>query len=532
MIDCLLIGHYEMPFKEYVEMTKGTSSGALRDLSLSFVNFDGQPQHALGLLNKIRGVDHPLASHVYLHNADFVWPAMIYLGTYLWRHGFSFDFINLPHLERQRLSDTLSDGARAVAITTTLHVSADPIVELVRMIRAEQADSFIIVGGPFIDNLTRSMEPSELHWLLQYIDADIYVVSSEGEKALVGILSCLKENSSLSSVDNIYYREGDAFVFTRKTPESNSMSENMVSYDLFKERLNEFVTLRTAKSCPFHCSFCAFPLRAGRYQYLKVEDVEKELDAIRALDKVTTLTFIDDTFNVPKARFREIMRMMIRNQYGFKWNSFFRSDHADEETMELMAKAGCEGVFLGVESGSDVQLKRMNKTSKKADYVRSIKVLSQLGIYTHANFVVGFPGETESTCRETMDFISEVKPDTFRAQIWYADPGTPIWTQRDDYGVKGIGFSWEHLTMDVQEACEWVEKMFQEIDDSTWLPQTGFEQWSTYYLQRKGMRFAEILSYLRVFRDIKRAELSTGYDKDLERHVGQIRSLIPHTLAI
>ena len=44
---------------------------------------------------------------------------------------------------------------------------------------------------------------------------------------------------------------------------------------------------------------------------------------------------------------------MIRKKYGFRWNSFYRCDQGDEETIKLMAEAGCEGVFLGVESGSD-----------------------------------------------------------------------------------------------------------------------------------------------------------------------------------
>src|SRR4029078_1736945 len=103
----------------------------------------------------------------------------------------------------------------------------------------------------------------------------------------------------------------------------------------------EFVTLRTAKSCPFSCSFCGFPQRAGKYKYLGVELLEKELDDIRNIGTVTTLTFLDDTFNVPKERFKEILRMMIRNNYGFKWNSFFRSDHGDDEHIVMLGHTGC-----------------------------------------------------------------------------------------------------------------------------------------------------------------------------------------------
>lgn len=74
---------------------------------------------------------------------------------------------------------------------------------------------------------------------------------------------------------------------------------------------------------------------------MSVACVERELDAIKAAGTATHLYFMDDTFNVPKKRFQEILRMMIRNQYNFKWKSFYRSDHGDEETIALMQESGC-----------------------------------------------------------------------------------------------------------------------------------------------------------------------------------------------
>jgi radical SAM superfamily enzyme YgiQ (UPF0313 family) len=91
-----------------------------------------------------------------------------------------------------------------------------------------------------------------------------------------------------------------------------------------------------------------------------------------------------------------------------------------------MGKAGCEGVFLGVESGSDQMLERMNKTARRADYMKSIPLLRQAGISTYASLIVGFPGETLETVQETMSFVEEARPDFFRAQLWYCDPLTPI----------------------------------------------------------------------------------------------------------
>lgn len=525
MIDCLLLGHYETSFVDYVDRIRqmGVKSCAYRDVNLSFVEIDGAPVHAMGLLNRIRvGTNHS-ASKAMLHNADFLWPAMVYLGTYLWRRGFSFEIVNLPHLETEKLESLLcSNEIGVVAITTTLQVSAIPIIELVKKVRFHNSTATIVVGGPFIDNMTKTQTASALRALLQYIGADIYVASSEGEKALADILECLRARDPLDRIDNIYYRDGKSFTFTRAVVESNALEANMAEYKLFHRQFNEFVTLRTAKSCPFRCAFCAFPQRAGKYQYLTVQQVENELNAIRDVGGVSTLTFIDDTFNVPKERFRELLRMMIRNNYGFKWNSFFRSDHGDERTMELMAQAGCEGVFLGVESASDEQLRRMNKTSRKKHYLRAIRTFAQLGIRTHANLVVGFPGETDETCQETMAFIADSKPDTFRAQIWYADPITPIFMESEAYNIKGSAYRWQHNTMNAERASHWVYRMFLEIDDSAWLPQDGFELWSTFYLQRKGMSFQDITNYLKLFREIKRSELASGTRAELSLYMDRL----------
>jgi len=509
MTDCLVIGFYDSDFPTFVEMVKsmGTDSGAFKDLSLAYVDFDGKPHHSMQILNHFHSEGEKEPEQ--LHNADFIWPVVIYLCSYLAKRGYSFDYVNLPHLEKEKLkSKLLDDDILTIAITTTLYVSVHPILELIQFIRQYNTKVKILVGGPYVYNLPKMMNPLALQQLFKYMGADVYVVSNEGETTLVNIIETFKNNGDLDRVDNIAYNKNGRYIMTGSSLESNPQEENMIDYSLFpKEDFNEFLTLRTSKSCPFSCSFCGFPQRAGKYKYLTVELVEQELNAIRDIGTISTLTFIDDTFNVPKERFRSLLNMMIRNNYGFKWNSFYRSDHGDEQTIELMAKAGCEGVFLGVESGSDGQLQRMNKTSRRKDYLTAIPAFREVGIKTHANFVVGFPGETLDTYYETVDLIEQARPDTFRGQLWYADPITPIWEKKEEYGIQGSAFTWSHKTMDSQAACEYVDEMFMKIEGSVWLPQNGFEQWSIFYLQRKGMSYEQIVGFLKAFNDIKKEQM-------------------------
>ena len=152
------------------------------------------------------------------------------------------------------------------------------------------------------------------------------MLSNEGEETLAKLLRACTAGNGLAQVANLAYRTPDgSYAFTPSSAEYSALDENMVDYSLFpRDQVGQFVTIRTAKSCPFRCAFCSFPQRGGAYTYLPVELVEKELDALKEIGTVTTVTFIDDTLNVPKQRFRDILRLMIRKKYGFRWNSFYR----------------------------------------------------------------------------------------------------------------------------------------------------------------------------------------------------------------
>ena len=514
MKDCLIIGFNDADFDEYVRMVKsmGVDGGAYRDLRLAFIEYEGRPHRALDLLGRFHH-----GSRYYFHNTDFLWPTILYLGSFLHRRGYAFDYVNLFQLDKQELAKKLrANDILTVAITTTLYVSPHPILEIVSFIREHNSNARIVIGGPYIANQRGMLDHDELQNVLQYIGADIYVINREGETALGNVIAALKESSPLAAIENIAYRDGDEYVLTPSSAESNSLEENMVDYGLFpREDLGRFVSLRTAKSCPFSCAFCGFPTRAGHYTYLSVAHVERELNALCDAGEVTTLTFLDDTFNVPKQRFKEMLRMMIRNKYGFRWNSYYRADHGDEETIELMRQSGCEGVFLGAESGSDTVLKKMNKTARRKDYFQAISGFRAAGIITHANLIIGFPGETRDTFAETIGLVEEAQPDFFRAQLWYADPLTPVWQKREEYGIQGMAFAWAHNTMDSATACNLVDEMFLSVKNSLWLPQWGFELWSLFYLQRWGMTREQVKVFVRCFNAVIQDGLRNSSQREI-----------------
>ena len=492
-LDCVVIGYNEIPFQRYESFLRnyGEDTEAYRDLKFSFVNVDGNKMDYMGLMNYTSGLarnsDGPLAE---FRSGDIPSLGAAYLTNFLRNSGHSAKYINLFQSEKDKLIEYLSDDPYCVAITTTFYVVNLPVNEMVEFIREHNPRTKIVVGGPLISNHARQSQGDALKLALADMGADIYVVEGQGELTLARIVETLKNGGDLKDVPNIIYLEKDQLQRTKVVAENNSLDENFIDWRRFSdEQLGPTLQMRTARSCAFKCSFCNYPNRAGALTLASLDVIEKELDSMRALGNVKNVVIIDDTFNVPYPRFKEICRMMIKNDYQFNWFSYFRCSNSDEEGIELMARSGCKGVFLGIESGSPTILQNMNKSATIEKYAKGIELLRRNGIMTFGSFITGFPGETEETVQETIDFIRQTKPDYYRSQVWYCEPGTPIQNQRSTYQINGDGFVWSHATMDSLEAMDHIDKMFLTIDESLWLPQWSFDFWTIPYFIGRGFTF-------------------------------------------
>jgi p-methyltransferase len=490
-LDCVVIGYNETPFPEYEKLLRqyGEDSEAYRDLKFSFVDLEGGRKVTYaGLFNHALGLARGGCGAEPFKSGDIPNLAAVYLTGYLRRRSFRVEYVNLFQYEKDRLIDYLAANPVCVAITTTFYVLNLPVTEMARFIREHNAEVPIVVGGPLVANHARSYQGEELAAALGDTGADIFVLESQGEATLASLVRCLKDGGSLGTVPNLLYFERGRLQASAPARENNSLDEEAIDWREFgSPGLGPTLQTRTARSCAFSCSFCNYPTRAGALTLAGLDTIERELDSMRRLDGVRNVVFIDDTFNVPVNRFKDICRLMIRKRYGFNWFSYFRCSNADEECIRLMAESGCKGVFLGVESGSPTILKNMNKAATIEKYARGIQWLREHGILTFGSFITGFPGETAATVQETIDFIQEHRPDYYRSQMWYCEPGTPVFAQRELYGIDGEGFVWSHATMDSMEAMDHIDRMFLSIKESEWLPQWSFDFWIIPYFLGKGV---------------------------------------------
>lgn len=526
-IDCLFVGHNEMQFEEYEKKVEimGKDSGAYRDLNLSFIKYKNRLYTAQDVYNKFYAKVNPndrVSKPLAIGNTFSL--TIAYLGSYLHRRGFSIAYVNSFQSDKQKLAELLkNNNIMSIAIPTTLYTSMFPILEIINFVKEFNNTAKIIIGGPFIATQMKTQDKTIVQDLFKTIGADYYVNNSEGERALSELLHAIKSEKSVSNISSLSYKAGNNFITNESMSENNSLDENFVNWKLFSNDIGKFVAVRTSISCPFSCSFCGFPQHAGKYRTCSIESIENELNRISELEQVKSVYFIDDTFNVPKERFKDILRMIIKNKYKFKWNSHYRCQFADRETIELMKESGCEGVFLGIESGNQKILQNMNKHATLDDYKKGIELLNEYNIITHASFIIGFPGEDSETVKDTINFIEETKPTFYRTQLWYCDPFTPIWQDRDKYGIIGSQFEWKHKTMDSHSACDIIDNIFMSVKNSVWLPQNNFEFEGVFQLLHRDMKLEQIKEFVNAFNKGVKNKLVKEHNNEIDEEA--IKSL-------
>ena len=500
-LDCLVIGYNRGSIEGHLELAKAGKevSAGYQHVLANSARFLGKRGDYFDAINSALTAATGESSE--LHFGKMPNLAVNILASFLERHDLTADVINYFNGEQDRLIELLKDEPLTVAITTTFYIDNAPIAEIAEFVKKHSPSTKIIVGGPRMFHMFSDYPEKRWPFLLKSIGADMYVFDSQGELTLARTVKELKKaEPDLKRVPNII--TGNPLALTSRLPEANEMNSTSVNWaGALKHSDANVVSMRTARSCAFKCSFCRYPLIAGSLDLTDIDVVEKDLRDLHDRG-IKYVLFIDDTFNIPQPRFKELCRMIIRNKFDFKWLSYFRCANADDEAFDLAAEAGCIGVFLGIESGDASILRNMNKGARVDRYRDGIRKLNDRGIISYSTFICGFPGETEETIQNTINFIRETGPTYYSMEPYYHDPKVPIAERSEEFGLKGSGYSWKHNTMDWKEATKWSLYAYETITESTVLPLNNFDLWSVGYLLGEGFSKETITSTLEILAKI------------------------------
>lgn len=419
--------------------------------------------------------------------------ATLLLESHLKRHGaetLMVNYVDGDNEERvfRRVKEFAPD---IVVLSTTFILSSAHLVNAARAIRRYLPDAFVVAGGHHVFTTLMYLGDEEKANYLRSSKIDAFVNDVQGEETLLKLMRAWPDR--LAEVPNLVLKRpgSDEVTVTPRLVEENDINSTPIEFDAVAP--GSVVHIRTARSCSFKCSFCSYPTIAGD---LALMDLDTAMATVRrAKDaRASALFFVDDTFNVPRPRFEELIDRLIAEDVRMPWYSFLRCQFVDERLVEKMKRSGCQGVFLGIESGSDRILKNMTKGSAAEFYGPGIKWLKKNGIVTVGAFVVGFPGEDAASVAETRAFIEGSGLDYYFLQPFYYLHHTPIHKQADKYQLKGQGLDWSHATMNAKEALRLVDELFLGIKGPTFV-NPDYTLWEIAYLRSKGLSHEEIKAY-------------------------------------
>lgn len=283
---------------------------------------------------------------------------------------------------------------------------------------------------------------------LQLSDAVDAVTIGEYDLTLVNLMRTIEEKGDMNSIPGLAYKNGHQIVNTGPSEKIENLDQLPFLSAVYKKYLkvnNYFfaaasfpmVMIMTGRGCPYHCFFCLYPqvFNGRNYRVRSPENVVEEFSYIQAhLPEVREIGIEDDCFTANKPRVKKICDLLIEKKNRMQWYANVRAD-LDYDLLLLMKQAGCRLVTVGFESGSQEILDNIKKGIQVETYLNFIKNAKKAGVLIHGCIVLGNPGETEKTLKESYDFALKANCDSMQFYPLFLYPGTEafFWARENGY---------------------------------------------------------------------------------------------------
>ncbi|MGH2457755.1 MAG: radical SAM protein [Chloroflexota bacterium] len=209
-----------------------------------------------------------------------------------------------------------------------------------------------------------------------------------------------------------------------------------------------FTFMVTSRGCTAGCKYC---IKHVSYQWStrlhSPERIMKELWLLHDLG-IHNIHMYADLFTLSRDQVVGLCELIIKEGLKVKWTCNSRVDYVDEEMLKLMGQAGCWMISWGIESGNEEILKRAAKGADPKKARRALTWARSAGIRNWGYFIIGLPGETVETIRQTIDFSKSLPLDLALFHIAAPYPGTPFFFEVIKNGWFREGTRWEEVDMD------------------------------------------------------------------------------------
>jgi len=308
--------------------------------------------------------------------------------------------------------------------------------QIVNRLKKINPHTKIVLFGDHVTALPReSLQKSKADFILQGGDYDF---------ALADLCNALENKKRIPQ--GFFYRKGKKIVSSGSFSLSHNLDElpfinrDAAKWELYQKEYNikgkPYMYIMSGRDCPWHrCKFCAWPVLFPKFRARSVNNVLNEIEMLAKKYKVKEIFDDTGTFpaNPPGKWLEEFCRGMRKSglHKKIKISCNMRVDYLTEKNAKLMAGAGFRLLKIGLESGNQETLDRINKGIKVEQIIQACKNAKKYGLTIHLTMIVGYPWETKQ------DALKTLKLAKFLMQRGYADilqstvlvpyPGTPLW---------------------------------------------------------------------------------------------------------
>lgn len=354
-----------------------------------------------------------------------------YLGSLLHQHGFKVKILDF-RLGPQTILEILRDlDPLVVGFSVIFQHFIDQFQELIQYLRENHITCHFTAGGHY-----PSLRYEQLLNLIPELDS---VVLFEGEITFLELVRLLTENQEWRSLIGLAYRRADHQVI------ANPLRPLEEDLDLFPPPIRQplleygfgkkFATILAGRGCFYNCSFCSirefYSQPPGSVKRVRrPEMVVREMELLHQEQDCSIFMFQDDDFPITYKNGNWLKAFMNHlDETGLSqkvmWKINCRTDEISEEAVRRMKSRGLFLVYLGIESGTDEGLRRMNKHIDRATNLRAATILKDLDVGFDYGFMLFDPSSDFDSIRANLDFLDELgadgsSPITFCKMMPYA----------------------------------------------------------------------------------------------------------------
>lgn len=300
------------------------------------------------------------------------------------------------------------------------------VARLGETIKREFPHAHVTVGGSHVTPLPRE-------WLNHYPAFDSVVVS-EGEATVRDLVAAVRGGRPTEGTPGTAYRSNGQAVLAPPRPRLTNLDALGKPWHYY-----DYATLLTSRGCPAACTFCSSPSFWDRtLTFRSVENVIEEVEELVIRRGQRLLAIKDDTFTAHLGRSSAICQAILDRGLEFRWSCDTRIDCLNAAVLQLMRRAGCVRISVGIETGSPDQLQKMKK---RLDLERVYEITAQardVGLDIRYYLISGIPGETPESLQATAEFVNRARPTSYFATGHGIYPGTEDFIVAAEQGLLSL----------------------------------------------------------------------------------------------